>query len=67
VARRCRAGQRGIVGVVDRGAGSVKMLRRWRRRSPPRGGPAPPSLLSLPLVRRRRKGKAGAARVWGCG
>jgi hypothetical protein len=35
VARRSRAGQHGVVDVADRGAGSVKMLRR-RRRPPPR-------------------------------
>jgi hypothetical protein len=69
VARRCRAGQRGVVGVVDRGAGSVMALRRQRRRPPPRVAPGPPPLLSLPLVRRWRKGKVerlgfgGAARA----
>jgi hypothetical protein len=36
VARRSRAGQHRSAGVVDRGAGSGKLLRRWRRRPPPR-------------------------------
>jgi hypothetical protein len=61
-ARRSRAVQRGVVGVIDRGAGLVRML-QWRRRRPPRSAPGPPPLPSLPLVRRRWKGKVGASRV----
>jgi hypothetical protein len=64
VARRSRAVQRGVVGVVDQSAGLVRMLRWWRQwRRPPRSAPGPPPLPSLPLVWRRRKGKPGASRV----
>jgi hypothetical protein len=36
VMRWCRAVQRGYASVDDRGASSVKTLRRWRRCPPPR-------------------------------
>jgi hypothetical protein len=43
--KRSRSVQRGVAGVVDRGASSVKMLQRWRRRRPPPRVPLLPSLL----------------------
>jgi hypothetical protein len=47
VVRRSRARQRRVVGVVDRGTGSVKMLRQWRR--------PPPRAVLLPLSRSWRR------------
>jgi hypothetical protein len=55
--RRCRAGQRGFAGVDDRGAGSVKTLRRQRR-------PPPRALLLLLLL---SSGAAAADRKKGTG